>query len=116
MNNVFALDLKDARIGAGLTQQDCAHLLGVATSRISKLENGQLTPSLREICAVSLLFGRSFESLFNDIFDEVKAHMSASFESLPESPEVMNYNNDRQASLNRLYERLQDFDLTEYDI
>jgi len=116
MNNTFASDLKNARLEAGLTQEDCAHLLGVSASRISSFENGHTIPSLRDICAFSILFGRSFESLFNDIFDEVKAHMNASFETMPEGPELRDGNFERQNSLNRLYERLNDYNFDEYDV
>ncbi|NOX39918.1 MAG: hypothetical protein GXP05_05230 [Alphaproteobacteria bacterium] len=77
---------------------------------------GQAIPDLREICAFSILFGRSFESLFNDIFDEVKAHMSASFETMPEGPEIRGGNFERQSSLNRLYERLNDYSFEDYDV
>jgi len=115
MINIFASDLKNARLESGLTQEDCTHLLGVSTSRISNFENGKLTPSLRDICAFSILFGRSFESLFNDTFDEVKAHMAASFDSLfADAPD--NDNLDRQNSLNRLYERLNDYNSDDYDL
>jgi len=113
MNNTFASDLKNARCDSGLTQQDCAHLLGVSTARISSFENGQKVPGLRDICAFSLLFGRSFESLFNDIFDEVKAHMNASFDNLPDGSDD---HFERQASLNRLYERLNDYNFDGYDV
>jgi len=116
MNNNFASDLKSARLESGLTQEDCAHLLGISASRISNFETGQKTPSLRDICAFSILFGRSFENLFNDIFDEVKAHMSASFYSLPDGPEIRNGNFDRQSSLNQLYERLNDYNFEDYDV
>jgi transcriptional regulator with XRE-family HTH domain len=116
MNNIFASDLKNARLESGLTQEDCSHLLGVSASRVSNLETGQTTPNLREICAFSLLFGRSFESLFNDIFDEVKAHMNASFETLPEGPKIREGNFERQNSLNRLYERLNDYNFEDYDL
>jgi transcriptional regulator with XRE-family HTH domain len=116
MNNNFASDLKSARLQSGLTQEDCAHLLGISTSRISNFETGQKTPNLRDICAFSILFGQSFESLFNDTFDEVKAHMSASFDSLPEGPDIREGNFERQSSLNRLYERLNDYNFEDYDV
>lgn len=74
MNNIFATDLKNARLESGLTQEDCSHLIGESTSRISSFEKGQLTTNLRDICAFSIHFGQSFESLFNDTFYEVKAH------------------------------------------
>jgi transcriptional regulator with XRE-family HTH domain len=67
----FTLDLRAARRNSGLRQVDCAHLMGVNKTKISNLENGRQRPSVRDICTLSMIYGRSFESLFAGIFDEL---------------------------------------------
>jgi len=42
--------------------------------------------------------------------------MNASFETMPEGPEIRHGNGDRQNSLNRLYERLNDYNFEDYDV
>ncbi|MCB2052416.1 MAG: helix-turn-helix transcriptional regulator, partial [Novosphingobium sp.] len=64
MNTQLALDLRLARRKAGFTQDDAAHLLGVRAPRLSVLEQGRKRPNLVQICTLSLIYGRSFESLF----------------------------------------------------
>ena len=49
MTKAFALDLKVARKNSGLTQEDCAHLLGVCDATLAKMEGGTRTPTVREI-------------------------------------------------------------------
>lgn len=72
----FTLDLRAARRNSGLRQVDCAHLMGVHKSKISNLETGRQRPSVRDICTLSMIYGRSFESLFSGIFDEVRADLA----------------------------------------
>lgn len=106
MTKEFALDLKVARQNSGLTQQDCAHLLGVSDATLAKIEAGKRTPSICEICTLSLIYGRSFESLFAGIFRDVRAHLSARITSLPKASGTVCLRINRQSTLNRLARRL----------
>ena len=106
MTKEFALDLKVARQNSGLTHQDCAQLLGVSDATLAKIEAGKRTPSICEICTLSLIYGRSFESLFAGIFRDVRAHLSARITSLPKASGTVCLRINRQSTLNRLARRL----------
>ena len=82
----FALDLRVARRKAGLSQSDCAHLLGVHPSRISLLESGKALPSVPQICRLSMIYGRSFESLFGSVFVDAGRELRGRLRSMPEAP------------------------------
>ena len=86
MINDFALELRVARRKAGLSQADCAHLLGVHPSRISLLESGKAVPSIAQICRFSLMYGRSFESLFSCILKEARLELKKRLRTMPEAP------------------------------
>ncbi|MEO1747398.1 MAG: helix-turn-helix transcriptional regulator [Pseudomonadota bacterium] len=83
MNDDFSLDLKVARKKAGFTQRDIAHLLNTNHSKVSKLENGQAVPSIREICGFSLIYGRSFESLFGVVIEDMHRLLQEQIPALP---------------------------------
>lgn len=104
----FALDLTVARRNSGLTQQDCAHLLGVSDATIAKLEKGVRTPTIHEICTLSLLYGRSFETLFGGIFKDVRTQLAERINTLPSSSGTVCLRINRQSTLNRLARRLED--------
>uniref|UniRef100_UPI0035323876 helix-turn-helix transcriptional regulator n=1 Tax=Pararhizobium sp. IMCC3301 TaxID=3067904 RepID=UPI0035323876 len=106
MNAQFALDLKVARRKSGLTQQDCAHLLDVNPSRISRLESGRSTPSVQEICTLSLIYGRSFESLFASMFERARKLVHQQLSSLPDCPKAWLGRFNRNHTLNSLPSRL----------
>ena len=76
MHTAFAQDLKVARRKSGLSQLDCGHLLDINQQRMSQLENGKSLPTIPEICSLSLIYGRSFESLFGSVFLEVRNQLS----------------------------------------
>jgi transcriptional regulator with XRE-family HTH domain len=71
----FFIDLKVARRKAGFTQSDVAHLLDVSQPYVSDLECGRTLPSIHELCALSLLYGRTFESFFADLVLETKQQL-----------------------------------------
>jgi transcriptional regulator with XRE-family HTH domain len=102
----FILDLKVARKKAGLSQADCGHLIGGTNHKISQLEHGDRMPTIREVCALSLIYGRNFESLFGEIFQQVRRDLSTNLETLPDQtsnrPETFN----RAKTLERLSQRL----------
>lgn len=106
MTYSFALDLKVARKKSGLTQQDCAHLLGVHKSKISLFEQGKALPSVTEICALSILYGRSFESLFGAVMEEAQSSLKDRLSTLPVISNRWLGRFIRQNTLNRLAARL----------
>lgn len=111
----FALDLKVARRKSGLTQQDCAYLIGVSDSKISMMESGKIMPSLKEICALSTIYNCSFESLFNSIFDGVGDELLERVIHMPDGPDGRLGNYNRQNTLGRLYQALHGYDEKDLD-
>ncbi len=63
----FALDLRLARRKSGLSQKEVAYLLSIDQSTYSDFERGEKVPSLKQICQLSLIYGRSFHSYFERI-------------------------------------------------
>lgn len=114
MNQEFASDLNNARLESSLSYEDCVHLLDMTVKRFKQLESGSVIPTLNELCALNILFNQAFESLYNDIFDEVKAHMNAALENMPGENEPECSDITRQTSLNSLSERLQGFRIGDY--
>ncbi len=113
MTHTFALDLKVARRKSGLTQQDCAHLLDVHKAKISLLEQGKALPSVLEICTLSLLYGKSFESLFGSMMEDAQRNLKDRLATLPEVSKRWLGRFIRNNTLNRLAARL-DNDPTEH--
>ena len=106
MNHLFPVDLRCARRNAGLTQADCGHLLRINASTVKKLEDGKREPSLREILALSLILGRTFESFFSELLTEVRADLSERLATLP-TPEAEHASTlNRKTTLERLERRL----------
>ncbi len=114
MTHPFALDLKVARRKSGLTQQDCAHLLDVHKAKISLLEQGKTLPSVLDICTLSLLYGKSFESLFGSVLEDAHRILKDRLATLPMASNRWLGRFTRQNSLNRLAARLDDVDPTGY--
>lgn len=83
MKTQFALDLTLARKKAGLRISDCAHLIGRESKVVTSLEQGRRNPTLEEILTLSLIYGRSFESLFAEIMRRVRRDLAARLETLP---------------------------------
>jgi transcriptional regulator with XRE-family HTH domain len=106
MTKEFALDLKVARQNSGLTQEDCARLLGVCDATVAKMEGGTRTPTVREICTLSLIYGRSFESLFSGIFKEVREDLFQRLMKMPAASGTLRLRSNRQYTLGKLATRL----------
>ena len=106
MSSQFALDLRLARKKAGYTQDDIAHLLATHQAVVSELEHGKRRPGLTEIIDLSLVYGRSFDSLFSDIMAERKQHLITRLATLraPGRKTMSTFN--RPGSLARLKRRL----------
>ena len=108
MHSSFALDLKTARRRSGLSQADCGHLLGVDKRRVSALERGKSLPTVTEICCLSLMFGRSFESLFGSVFLEVRTDLEARLATLPNQGNGWLGRFNRRSTVNQIAARLED--------
>ncbi|MEE9427998.1 MAG: helix-turn-helix transcriptional regulator [Paracoccaceae bacterium] len=108
MSTQFAFDLRLARRKAGLTQDDVAHLLGGHQSVVSDLERGTMRPAIEQIVLLSVLYGRSFESLFSEVMVESQEHLTTRLSSLPAPAKVTAETYNRKSSLRRLKGRLAD--------
>lgn len=106
MSSDFALDLRVQRRQAGFTQGDVALLLGVHQSHISDLEHGRVLPTVFEICSLSLVFGRTFESLFSEIMKAVREGIARRLGLLPETARSYVGTFNRDASIKKLERRL----------
>ena len=114
MIHEFALDLKVARRKAGLTQADCAHLLGVHPSKISLLESGKATPTMRELTLLSLIYGKPFERLFSSVVLEAGHELRERVGTLPGSPKRWLGRFNRTRTLRNLAERMSALDAKEH--
>ena len=107
MRTQFSADLRLARRKAGYTQRDIAVLLGEQQSLVCRLERGERRPNLMQIITLSLIYGRSFESFFDDRMDVCKSKLRRRIKRL--KPQVRrtagNYN--RHASVAKLAKRLE---------
>lgn len=106
MSTEFAHDLRLARLKAGYTQRDIAHFLDAHQSTVSDLEHGKVLPSLQQIVRLSLIYGRSFESLFAEIMSEARRALKARLKTLPEKVRSCAGTFNRPGSLSRLKHRL----------
>jgi transcriptional regulator with XRE-family HTH domain len=107
MKHEFALDLKVERRKAGLSQGDVAHLLDVHPSKVSLLESGRTLPTLRDICALTVLYGKSFESLFYGVIKRTAGNLKGQLQRMPQAPKRWLPTFNRKASLGGLAERLE---------
>ncbi len=106
MSTQFALDLRLARRKAGFTQRDIAHLMGTRKSTISELERGRRKPKLTQIVTMSVIYGRSFESLFAEEMCLAEAALRERIITLPMPPAKLASTFNRDASIERLAQRL----------
>ncbi len=106
MSTQFSQDLRLARRKSGFKQSDLAHLLDLHQSTVSDLEKGKHRPSLDQIIALSLIYGRSFESLFAELMTEQRQRLAARLAnlSIDEATTAQTFN--RKASLKCLQRRL----------
>jgi hypothetical protein len=66
------------------------------------MEAGKTLPSVPEICCLSLIFGRSFESLFGAVFADVRTDLVARLATLPPQTTGWMARFNRQHTLERL--------------
>jgi len=106
MHQAFAHDLRVARRKSGLSQRDCAHLLDVRQQRISALEKAEGIPTLSEICGLSLIFGKTFTSLFTAEFAVARRFIGDQLSSLPTDKRNWISRFNRTNTLSRLADRI----------
>lgn len=115
MHKEYALDLKVARRNAGFTQADLAHLLGLDECVISRTETGKRTPTITEMCKLSLIYGKTFENLFHGIMKDARSDLFAKIVSIPDAPLNARGSFNREKTLDALMERLEALDRRDYD-
>lgn len=106
MTELAALDLRTARRNSGLTQNDIAHLLQCSEATIAKLESGRRPPNIGELCALALIYGRSFESLFADVMTGVQEELRSRLRTIPQGGTIARLRANRAHTLERLARRL----------
>ena len=106
MTDTFALDLKKTRRSAGLTQEDCAHLLNVDQSKISNFEHGKQVPDLREFTMLSLIFGTRFEGFFATMALDVCRGLRKRLAAMPQGNKSAASRFNRANTLHSLADRL----------
>ena len=57
-------NLKDARSGKGLSQQQLAEMVGVSRNTISSIETGQFHPTAKLALVLCIALDKKFEDLF----------------------------------------------------
>lgn len=109
MTHDLSLDLKVARLKAGLTQADLAHLVGCHKNRICQIEKRNRPLSLREACTMSLALNRTFNELFSLEFEAALEELDLRLGELPvpEFDEAHTFN--RLVTLSALAERVNVF-------
>ena len=108
MYTPFNLDLKVQRRKAGLSQEDVAHLIGAHPSKVSLLEGGRALPTLHDIAALSIVFGKSFEEFFFAFVQDARSAIASRLPSMPQAPKRWLPRFNRQYTLDHLAERLAD--------
>ena len=106
MTTQFAFDLRLTRRKSGLKQEDVARLLAIDPSTVSEIEHARRLPTLTQVCAMSLIFGRSFESLFAQIMTDCRHDLLAKIELLPATARRTVRTFNRDDTLIRLERRL----------
>lgn len=106
MKTDLTLDLKVARRKAGLTHSDCAHLLSLDRSSVSRLERGERLPSLEEACRLALIYNRPLDSLVVALKHQAAHDLGGRLSSLPKPPTKWISTFNRQHTLSSLAERL----------
>ncbi|WP_197917297.1 helix-turn-helix domain-containing protein [Thiosulfatihalobacter marinus] len=104
----FIFDLKVARKKSGLTQADCGHLIGSSKNVISQIELGQRVPTVSELCSLSLIYGRSFDSFYADTLRKVRKDLASKLKSMPSEPKGWPGSFARRRTLARLTSRLEE--------
>lgn len=73
------------------------------------METGKCLPTIPEICTLSLIYGRSFESLFGSVFAEARKDLRTRLGTLPNRGKGWLGRFNRQNTINRIAQRLEDY-------
>lgn len=111
----FSRDLKVARRRSSLSQSDCAHLLGVDHTRISKLEAGTSMPNMVELSILCLIFNRPVGGVAQDVILSMLSDLERRVSSMPGCPENWPGRDNRVRTLSAVAEKLQALSSGEHD-
>ena len=78
------------------------------------MEAGKKMPSVQEICTLSIIYGKSFESLFSSIFADAIQAVRERLVTLPDCPKKWMGRYNRNNTLNALSERLEALNNKQY--
>lgn len=102
MTHDCSLDLRVARLKAGLTEADVCHLLDSKPARLADLENTGQELSLSEARLLALIYNRDFTQFFNPSFEACISDLAARFENLP-TPIALPTDDGQHTAFNRLF-------------
>lgn len=103
----IAADLKINRRLSGLSNHDVAHLLGVDGARVSRIETGASEPTGSEICALSMIYGKTTDVLFPCSSRSIGKSLKNQLADMPPEPRNWRGHDARLDTLNGLAHRLQ---------
>lgn len=106
MTYKFAPGLQAARRKAALTQADCAHILGVNYTRISKLESGQRKPTVTELAILCLVYDEEIAGVQKKIIAAEATVLGERLSTMPECPRTWLNRRGRINTLNSIAARL----------
>jgi transcriptional regulator with XRE-family HTH domain len=108
MSTKFANELRSARKKPGFTQRDLAHLIECHQSTIAAFEKGKSGPTIDQLIAVSVVFGRAFVAVFEELVETAREKLRRNILSLPDSAEWYSLRSRRNASIDDLGRRLKE--------
>lgn len=114
--NEVAADLKISRRESGLSNKDLAHLLGIDCARVSRLENAKTEPTVGEICALSLIYGKQLDGLLRCAVPTIAVGLAQRIDDVPAEPDNWDkYHENRLNTLHTLYQRLENLTKSHHD-
>ena len=106
MYTQYSLDLRVVRRKTGFSQKDIAHLIGANQATVSQLECGRREPSLVQTMTLSMIFGRTFQSLFAAIMKRVRRDLRQRLRTLPKDASNYVGTKCRRDAIDRLKKRV----------
>jgi transcriptional regulator with XRE-family HTH domain len=106
MRTQFSVDLRLARKKTGYTQADLAILMADHQSTVSAIERGATRPDLNQIITLSLIYGRSFETLFAEVMQDCAQQLQQRLKQLSPEGYKSAHAFNRAGSLRQLQQRL----------
>ena len=102
----LALDLRLARKLTGLTQVDCATMMGISRKHWRRLETGKREPTFKELLILTTIFNRTFENHVIEKLSEARATVRAGLPLLPHAVREQVDFAKRRQTLDRIEEAL----------